>query len=145
MKERHFKRNLGIGVALVLLVATVIPVTVGMKGTVGPEIEISAIQGGFGKVCIEIQNIGDTVAEDVVSTISVTGGIFNRINVFQECSGCGQCNTSIPPGGMKQECTNQFIFGIGSIDIVATANATGLATVEETATGFVIGPFVIIQ
>jgi hypothetical protein len=77
--------------------------------------------------------------------ISVKGGLFNRIDIYKECSGCPGCNTSIPPDGIKTECTDQFIFGLGSVEIVATANATGVSTVEETATAFVLGPFVLIS
>ena len=145
MKERHIKLNLCIGTIIVLLMITTAPITAGIEGNLGPELEISSIKGGFAKVCIEIENIGDSVAEEVKSTISVKGGFLNRIDIFKECSGCGHCNTSILPGDIKKECTDQFIFGIGPIDIVATANATGLSTIEKTATGFVIGPFVIVQ
>ena len=145
MKEKNLKLNLGIIAILVLLTINIAPMISGLENNLGPELEITAIKGGFSNVCIEIHNTGDTVAENVSSTISVKGGFFNRINIFKECSGCGQCNSSIIPGGSKLECTNQLILGIGSIDIIATVNATGVSTIEKTATGFVIGPFVIVQ
>lgn len=145
MRKRHLKLNLGIMTILVLLTINLAPMISGLGNNLGPELEISDIKGGFSKVCIEIQNTGDAVAEKVTSTISVKGGILNRIDIFKTCSGCGQCNNSIVPGGSKIECTDQLIIGIGSIDIIATANATDVATIEKTATGFVIGPFVIVQ
>jgi len=145
MKKRNLKLNLCIITVIALLMIITAPMTAGLEGNLGPELEISDIKGGFAKVCIEIQNIGDNIAEEVSSTISVEGGFFNRIDIFKECSGCGHCNTSILPGCSKKECTDQLILGIGPIEIIATVNATGLSTIEKTSTGFVIGPFVIVQ
>ena len=143
MSKRSLETRILVGAVFILLTASLVPLTAGVENS-SAELEITAIRGGFGKVCIEIKNVGDEVAEQVVSTISVKGGIFNRIDVFKLCSGCGQCNNSIPPDGFKEECTDQFIFGFGSVDIVATVNATGVSTVEKTASAFVIGPLVIV-
>lgn len=139
------KRNLTIGAILVLLFVTVMPMTAGLHNNPAPELDISLIKGGFASVSIEVLNIGDMVAEEVATTISVKGGLLNRIDIFSQCSGCGQCNDSILPGGRKIESTHEFIFGLGSIDIIATANATGVTTVEKISIGFVIGPIVIIK
>lgn len=146
MKGKHLNLNKEIQITLVLFFVTLTPISIGMEGNiVGPFLEITAIKGGFAKVSIEIKNIGDTVAEDVASTISVKGGLLNRINVFKKCTGCGHCNTSIPPNGTKKERTDKLILGFGSIDIIATANATDVPTIEKTAKGFVVGPLVIIK
>jgi hypothetical protein len=111
----------------------------------GSELEIVRIYGRIGRVCTEIKNIGDQEAEEVVITITVQGGIFQRINVTKICSGCGSCNTTIPPNGSKIECTNTFILGLGNIDITVTAEANNSAKVTNTKTGLVIGFFIIIQ
>ena len=144
MNRKYLMKMLQVSLITLFITIVAAPTAIGTQ-SLGPELEITAITGGFGKVCIEITNTGDTVAEDVVSTISVSGGLLNRIDVYKQCSGCGQCNSSILPGEVKTECTDQFIFGLGGLDIVATANATGVSTVEQTAQGFIIGPFVIIQ
>lgn len=145
MKKIHVKMNLAFGAILVLLFMTITPIAIGIQSNLSPELEISSIKGGFSSVTIEVENSGDMAAEEVATTISVKGGILNRIDIFSECSGCGQCNNTIPPGGSKVEGVHEFIFGIGSIEIIATANATGVPTVEKTTTGFIIGPLVIIK
>lgn len=146
MKEKHLKLNQSILIASVLLFLTLTPITVGLEGNIiSPALEITAIKGGLAQVSIEIKNTGDTVAEDVALTISVKGGLLNRINIYKKCTGCGHCNTSIPPNGTKKERTSKPIFGLGSVDIIATANATGVPTIEKTAKAFIIGPFVLIQ
>jgi hypothetical protein len=143
MIKNKLSKKLGISLVLIVILTTTMISSVQSK--FGPELEISSINGGIGRVSIEILNVGDSVAEKVVSTISVKGGFLNRIDVFKECSGCGHCNTSILPGNTKVESTDQFILGLGPIDIIATANATGLPTVEEVTTGFIIGPIVIVK
>ena len=144
MNRKNLRKMLPLCIITLFITLVAAPTALGTQNR-GPELEITAITGGFGKVCIEITNTGDVVAEEVVSTISVSGGLYNRIDVYKQCSGCGQCNSSILPGEVKTECTDQFIFGFGALDISATANATGVSTVEQTAQGFIIGPFLLIQ
>ena len=141
--KKTYKKIIAISILLLITHTIVIP-TSAEQQTIGPQLEITAINGGLGKICIQIQNTGDEIAEEIVSTIHVTGGLFNQINVYKECSGCGQCNTSLPPGEIKTECIDQFLLGIGSIHIIATVNASEVPTVEETASGFIIGPFVLL-
>jgi hypothetical protein len=141
---KYIRVLIGTGIISLLVMMTFVPMGLGIQNF-GPELEIQSIQGGLGKVAIEIVNVGDVIAEEVVSTISVKGGLLNNIDIFKTCSGCGSCNNSIPPDGVKIESTSQFIFGLGSVDIMATANATGIPTVEKTATAFVIGPFVLLS
>jgi hypothetical protein len=143
MKKRSIEIKLGIVLVSMLVFSSTI--SIASEGNFGPELEISKIKGGIARVSIEIHNIGDSVAENITSTISVKGGFLNRIDIFDECSGCGHCNNSIPPGEIKMESTHQFIFGLGPIDIIATANASGVPTIENAASGFVIGPIVIIN
>lgn len=143
-RMKYLRILVGPGVISILLMMAFAPMSASTQ-TLGPELKIQNISGGFGKVCIEIVNVGDEVAEEVKSTISVKGGLLDGIDIYKECSGCGGCNSSIPPDGIKTECTEQFIFGFGSVDIVATANATGVSTVEEIATAFVFGPFILLS
>ena len=142
--KNHLKQKTLTTTILILILLTTTPLITSTT-PLEPELEIQTITGGIGKVCIVIKNNGNTTAEDVISTISVTGGLFNQIDSYKVCSGCTSCNTSIAPGETKTECTDQFIFGIGPVDIIATANATGLPSIEKTTTGFVLGPFILVK
>ena len=63
------------------------------------------------------------------------------------CTGCGGCGTTILPGKTKIESTREsgIIFGLGKIDIIVTAEAENADLVTEEITGFVLGPFVLIN
>ena len=111
------------------------------------ELTISSVKGGLAKVSIDIENIGSITAENITSSISVTGGALNKINVLHECSGCRSCGTTLEPGAIKTESTLEsgIIFGFGPITIDITAGALNADTVTTTVSGFVIGVFVLIQ
>jgi len=143
MKKSRLEIKLGLIFLSMLVVSSTI--SIATEGNFGPELEISTIKGGIFRVSIDIKNIGDSFAENVTSTILVKGGFLNRIDIFDECSGCPDCNSTLLPGDIKKESTHQLVFGLGPIDIVATANASGIPTVEKTASGFVIGPIVFIK
>ena len=95
----------------------------------GPHLEIESISGGFGITAI-IVNSGVVDAIDVNWTITLQGLVF-----------FGQQQTGtiakIMPG-FSPSISSGFIFGFGSVDITVTA-----ADAEKTATGFVLGPFVL--
>lgn len=121
-------------------------VTVNILKENSVELEISNIRGGIGKVLIDIKNTGDTVAEDLTSTISVTGGLFNKIDIYHECSGCSDCGTTLDPGAIKTESTGEsgFIFGLGRVDVFVSVSATNAGEVTQTLNGIVIGALVIM-
>ena len=135
-----------IGITVLLIFFTGIQ-SITAVGSLDTELQITNIQGGFASVTMDIENIGDVTAEDIESSILVTGGILGRINVYHECTGCASCGTTLEPGAIKTETTKEagLILGIGPIDIELTAGATNAPAVTETASGFVIGMFVIIQ
>jgi hypothetical protein len=104
-----------------------------------PVLEIGEITGGIGKVDAVISNVGDTDANDVNWSISVTGGILGRIDVLTE--------DSIASLGVDEDftiSTDSFIFGLGALYIVVTANCLEAipASVEKTAEGIVFIVFV---
>jgi hypothetical protein len=111
------------------------------------ELEITDVRGGFGSVIIEIKNVGDATAEGIASTISVVGGLMGGIDIVHICSGCSSCGTSLESGSIKTENTREsgFIFGVGSIEITASAWADNADGVSVTASGYIIGPFIIIS
>lgn len=110
------------------------------------QFEILDIKGGFGQVILEAQNVGDAVAEDIEFIVRVEGGALGRINIEKVCTGCSDCGTTVDPGVIKKETTAevQYIFGFGPLDIYVSADAANAPKVEDSATGFILGPFVII-
>jgi rhodanese-related sulfurtransferase len=111
------------------------------------ELEITSIKGSLGSVTVDIKNIGDNIAEEVSSVISVQGGFLSGINITHECSGCSACGTTLDPGNIKTEKTSEsgFILGFGSIEISASAWANNAEKISKKASGFVFGPIVIIS
>jgi hypothetical protein len=109
-------------------------------------LEITTAKGGFGKVSVTVKNIGNSTAENVTMTISVNGGIFDRVNITKVCSGCGNCSNSIEPNATKTENTLEagLIIGFGPIIITASAEASNAEMVSKTFNGFVLGFIVII-
>ncbi len=103
-------------------------------------LRITEITGGFGKICVEINNNHDSAIEDITWSITVQGGILNRINVVTE----GTIDV-LDEGASEIVCTDRFIFGLGPIEITATAesNTAGIST--RTSGGTVLLFFIIIQ
>jgi hypothetical protein len=110
------------------------------------ELAITSITGGLGSVTAEIKNLGEVTAEGVTSTISVKGGIFDKINLAHACAGCSACGTTLDPGLTKTENTREagILFGFGSVTITVTADAQNANEVTETMNGFVLGFLVIV-
>jgi len=139
------KKILLINIMFAFLLASVIQVT-GSQNIDTTTLEISDIRGGFGGVTTDIKNTGNVIAENFVITISVKGGLLNNIDILQECSGCGNCGTTIAPGEIKSESTFESgnIIGFGPISIVVTAEADNADFLSMETNGFVLGPFIII-
>jgi hypothetical protein len=136
---------IGLSVFTLFIFLTLSPIIVSEE-TANTELEISDIRGGLAGVTADIKNIGEVPAEHFLITISVQGGILNRIDVFKECGGCGDCSTIIQPGEIKSETTleGEVIIGFGSIDVTVTASAENADLVSQEITGFIIGPFIIL-
>jgi len=96
-----------------------------------PEIEITEVKGGFGKITVNIRNTGDAPAENVPWYINVKGMVFlgshteGIINVLQ-------------PNEVAS-IKSKFIFGIGYVSITISVDG-----VSETVDGTCIGPLVMI-
>jgi len=115
--------------------------------TTDTDLQILEVRGGLAQVFIDIENIGSEIAENITSSISVHGGLFNKINVYHECSGCSSCGTTLDPGAIKTESTLEagFIVGFGPITVDITAGASNADTITTSVSGFVIGAFILIQ
>ena len=127
-----------------LLVSTI--QAVGSQNNDTTTLEITDIRGGIGGVTVDIKNTGSVTAENFFITISVKGGLLNKIDILQECGGCGDCGTTIAAGEIKSESTLESgsIMGFGQIDIVVTAEADNADLVSVETNGFVLGPLVLI-
>lgn len=145
MKKNRLKlRIFGLIAGLIVLIAFG-PICIGEE-TIETELEIDEIVGHIGAVVVAVTNVGDTVAEDITITISVEGGILGKIDIYHECSGCSQCDTTLDPGAIKTESTLEegYIIGFGQVEITVTASASNADEVTKTLNGLVIGPFIII-
>ena len=98
----------------------------------------------FGPICIGEETTETELGIDEVA--GHIGGILDKIDIYHECSGCSQCGTTLDPGAIKTESTQEegFIFGFGQVEIIVTASASNADEVISTSNGLVIGPFIII-
>lgn len=112
-----------------------------------PVLEIYEVKSGLGQVILTVKNTGDLAADQLVMSIIVTGGIAGRIDITKICAGCGGCSNSLQPNETKTESTAEeaIIFGFGVISITVSAEASNAQTVEQTLSGFVIGPIILIS
>jgi hypothetical protein len=135
----------------ILLALIVIGVSVSISAMANqqsePVLEISEVKGGFAQVILTVKNSGDIVADQIVMIINVTGGIAGRIDIAKICAGCGGCSNSLEPNETKTESTieEDVIFGFGPISITVSVDASNAEKVEQTLSGFVIGPLVLIN
>ncbi len=100
-----------------------------------PVLEIGAITGGFG-IKSSVKNTGEGAATNVVWTIALDGKL-----VFLGKSSTGTIATLAPAG--EQAIKAGFILGFGKTNIVVSATCDEGVTAEATASGFVLGPFVL--
>jgi hypothetical protein len=141
----YIKKAIIINILIAILLTSSIHI-LGSNNNVTTTLEITDVRGGIGGVTADIKNIGTVTADNFFITISVTGGIFNKINILKECGGCGGCGTTIVVGDIKSESTleSDFIIGFGKIDIIVTAEADNADLVSIETNGFVLGPLVLI-
>jgi len=110
-----------------------------------PTLEIENITGAGGLlsggvVSAEILSTGEADAKDIEWTMTVTGGILNRINITTT----GTIDT-LPTGSMMVINTEDPIYGLGNVDITITVTAPNTTLVRERAEGLVILFYLIIR
>ena len=144
MNKKNYRITVGIVVFGLLLIGIQ---SISAEQNADTELQISSVEGGLFQVSFTIENVGSEIAENITSSISVTGGILNNIDVYHECSGCSSCGSTLEPGAIKTESTLEGgrIFGFGPISIDITAGASNADEITASSQGFVIGFFVIIQ
>lgn len=142
-----FIKKLGIITIFIAIVFASSIQVVGNQNKDNTTFEITDIRGGIFGVTVDIKNTGDVIAENFTITLSVKGGLLNNIDLYHECSGCGSCGKTIPAGGIKSESTREagLILGFGNIDVIVNAEAENADLVTKEVTGFVIGPFILIN
>lgn len=104
-----------------------------------PEIEIGQIKGGFGKVSAYIINNLDQPIEDIDCTITVVGGIFNKININSSFK-----IDSIPGGESLTISSDRFILGLGPVVIRFTVECAEAGVVTRFKNAVVLFCIVII-
>lgn len=139
------RKKLVTSILITVILTSVIQV-VGYQNNETTTLEITDIRGGICRVKAVIENTGTVDAENFSITISVKGGLFNKTNIFHECSGCDHCETNIPAGNTKSESTlgSAIILGYGRIAIIVTAEAENADLVTQEASGVMFGPLVLI-
>jgi len=111
------------------------------------ELEIVSMKAGFGAIIIEIENIGSETASNIASSIQISGGLFNRIDLMHVCDGCSVCGSTLAPGAVKTESSREagFLFGFGPITIKCTASAKNADLISMTKQATLIGPILILN
>ena len=100
-----------------------------------PVLEIGAITGGFG-VKTSVKNTGEAAATNVVWKIALDGKL-----VFVGKSSPGTIATLAVAG--NQAIKSKFILGFGKTNIAVSATCDEGVSANATASGMVIGPFVL--
>ena len=101
-------------------------------------VKIGDIKGGLATVKIDLSNVGADDVENIQGTMTVTGGIFDRINMTSNYS------ISILESQTTDTIRLLPVLGFGKIQVTVTVEMTGVNTVVKKAEGFVLGIFVII-
>jgi hypothetical protein len=109
-------------------------------------IEFIDIHGDLGGVTVDITNTGEITANDLIVSITISGGFFNTIDLTKECTGCGEGGSTLEPGEVKSKGTLGAgpLFGIGPIQITASAEASNADEIFLEASGFIIGVFILL-
>ena len=107
-----------------------------VEGEGKAELAIQNIKGPIG-VNAEVKNIGEIAASNLEYTMTVTGGILERVNVSVSDS------IATIAAGAEEAISSGIFVGFGSIDIVITASADNAVEVTATKSGFLLGFLVI--
>lgn len=105
----------------------------------GPFLEVTSVRGGLLNIRAVIKNVGSLPAENVTCSITVQGGLLGLISVESEGS-LGNFNVS-----EEKTATAGVILGFGKINISVTATSPTANTATREATGFVLGPLLIVR
>ena len=100
------------------------------------KLAIGNIKGPMG-IKADVQNIGEDDATNATWSITITGGLFKRINIS---------TTGIIPlltAGASKQMNRGIFFGFGKINIEITAKAQNALEVKATKSAFLLGPFVV--
>ena len=105
-----------------------------------PKFEIGDFIADLGSISTEIGNVGNTTAEGVNCSLSIKGGILQyiHINTIEHFG-------DIDPSEMVSVFSDQFIFGLGKINIHITVNAVNAESASKQVQGFVLGPLIFID
>jgi hypothetical protein len=98
-------------------------------------LEIGTVTGGFG-IKASVKNTGEGAATNVAWEIALDGKL-----IFLGKSSTDTIVTLAPAG--EEAIKAGFIFGIGKTNIVVSATCDEGVSAEATASGFVLGPFVL--
>lgn len=100
------------------------------------ELSIANIKGPIG-IKADVQNIGETDANNVEWTIKVTGGLLKMVNVSEMGT-----EATLASGGVLPIGVGMFI-GFGKINIAITAKADNALQVSASKSAFLLGPLVV--
>jgi hypothetical protein len=107
-----------------------------VEGQGNTELSLLNFKGSIG-ITADVKNIGQSAAQNVQWSITVTGGILKKVNVTTTGS---VANLAVD----ASEAINQGMFlGLWKIQIVAKAHADNAAEVAATKTAYLFGPFVL--
>lgn len=98
----------------------------------GPILEIGNIKGGLFGISVEFENTGERDTSDVNYSISVTGGLLNKIDIEKEGI------ISSFSAESKKTKTVKPIIGLGDITIKVEVDAPYGGSVEKVVTGKVL-------
>jgi hypothetical protein len=96
-----------------------------------PRLVIENIKGRFNKISVDIRNIGDQDVASVKWSISVKGGILQRIDLRST----GTINTLLKQSGATV-ITDRIPLGLERLEITVMVEASGGEPVRKTASGF---------
>ncbi len=100
------------------------------------QLAIGNIKGPMG-IKANVLNIGEDDATNVTWSITITVGLFKRINI--------SITGTIPvlAAGASKQINSGIFFGFGKINIEITAKAPNVPEVLATKSAFLLGPFVL--
>jgi hypothetical protein len=106
-----------------------------IKGEGVTQLAIGNIKGPMG-IKADVQNIGADNATDVQWSITVTGGVLNRVNAIVTGT------TASLLAGESVPLWVWTFFGLGTITIIITAEAKNANQISSTKSAFLLGSFV---
>lgn len=111
-----------------------------------PQLEISDIYSYNRSVFVTVSNNGDScAANNVFCNLSIKGGMLSKINVsMHKHYPRIYLGESVEFNTDNNFLSDQFIFGIGQIDVNVTVDVENAESISKQVKGFVFGPFVFV-